>query len=171
MGDEVKHVIEGRYCPTCSHDHGTVQKFEVPVVPVMAGSVGDIQGKIDDLLGRVSGGDKTDLKPVESLLGSLSAQVKQLSGEMGTHPKPTRDFIQQVWEDCPECQAQWNQIKGEIGEEATRGLHIFTPEHIDSCPECKQQLEAMLTKQSTPGGTNEDSEGPDSEGMFFEREW
>lgn len=76
---------------------------------------------------------------------ALCAKVASIETAMGSHPKPSKEFIRTQWENCPECHPAWDKIKKEIQEEALKSHHPVLGEelmnHFANCPECREQAE------------------------------
>ncbi|MHA1287164.1 MAG: hypothetical protein ACTSPB_07130 [Candidatus Thorarchaeota archaeon] len=78
---------------------------------------------------------------------ALCARVAKIESAMGSHPKPSKEFIETQWENCPECHSDWSRIKREIVDEALRTHHPVLSEelmkHFADCPECREQAEKL----------------------------
>ncbi|PKL78937.1 MAG: hypothetical protein CVV27_02630 [Candidatus Melainabacteria bacterium HGW-Melainabacteria-1] len=160
-------IVESSTCPTCGQKHpsGTVQKFEIPEVPVVdATAVAALRGEIAAL-----GASVRTAKPAELDLGRLDRGFKNIDESLGKlaqgllgHPKPG-DIIKE-WESCPECQSIWAAVQKDIANKALKGQHTaFSDEllaHFGQCETCKpafdkfkQQIAEDALKQAKETAT------------------
>ena len=137
-------IVESQICPTCGSKHGTVQKFEVPTIPVLSSE------GLDEFLKNLDSKIKQGAPEIQSGLSSIKSGIDKgnqvlnaLAQAFVRHPKPTEEFIKEHWEDCPECQDAWEKIKA--GIVAKGGQHLVNPDHIKDCPECQKVIASMLT--------------------------
>ena len=120
----MSRVIESKTCPTCGHDKGTVQKFEIPEVPVLTP---DLLKPLEEWIKKlakpaehVSCEQHPELCAFKPKLDEAQAAVEALRGESidtaqklansqkeveslkQSHPVLTVDFLRSQ-ENCPNC--------------------------------------------------------------------
>ena len=134
----MSRTVESSSCPTCGakHSTGTVQRYEIPEIPVVEmKAVNELRKQIDDLDTAVKNIKFPEIKfPEVSLpegfgdmcskfpelcerVDKLEEQSSKTLDLISSHPKPTEQ-LEKVWEDCVECKDLWLHWKNKIGEEA-----------------------------------------------------
>jgi len=144
--DTMGKRVESRYCPTCGKDYNEVKVWEVPERTVVDDSaVASLQKSIDELA------KKLDFKETDKKLIDISAAVNTLTEALGSHPKPSEELFK-IWENCPECKANWEKLKDSISSQIEPKMVKMVPEHIsehiEHCPECRTLWEAKLKQES-----------------------
>ena len=154
----MSRIVEQKNCPTCGlpHPSGTVQKFEIPEVPVAdLKEVSFLREDMKALGEQISAIElpETNLQPIEGRFKQLDENLGRLAQELRGHPKPTADFISH-WEECKDCAPEWNKRKQEIQKEALKNSHpVFNEkflEHLDSCPTCQPGWEKFKGQIAQP---------------------
>jgi len=135
----MSRTVESSSCPTCGakHSTGTVQRYEIPEIPVVEVKVVDeLRKQIDELNTAVKNIQIPEVKIPEvnlpeglsdmcSKFPELCSRVDRLEQQstktldlISSHPKPVKDALEKIWLDCPECADLWKKWKNEIGETA-----------------------------------------------------
>lgn len=144
-GTTMSRIIESSKCPTCGTKHDSIKKFEVAEVPVVdQEGVGKILSgfeELKNLIGTSPGG--VDAAALKAGLAHNTKVIDQLAQAFIRHPKPTQAFIDEAWENCPECKAAWEELKNQIRGQ-TASPHIVSSEHIKDCPDCQKAIADML---------------------------
>ena len=129
-------------CPHCG------KGFEVDLPPVEKRFV---EKEAVEGLGKKL--DET-LKGVGGQITGVQESIEKLGDTVGSHVKPSKEFLDSVWGSCPDCGPKWNKIKQDIKDEAIKSYHpAFDEElikHFDNCPDCKPNWDKFKEGLKTP---------------------
>ncbi len=116
-------IVESKTCPTCGHDKGTVQKFDIPEIPVL---------------------DTETLKLIQANSASKD-DIKTILAKLEDVRVPA--VLKSTCEEHPELcqhQAQIDTLTAELNERK-QGHDVLTKEHLqaqyDSCPNCHRGID------------------------------
>ncbi len=126
--------VQGKTCPTCGHDHGTVQTFDIPEIPILD----DVTGKqiltgIEDLKGKVAAPANPCADGSCDHAKQLGVVKKELAEEKASHPVLTPEYLRTQREKCPNCKAGIETFLAE--EIRAQGLVKPEPKPAETKPE------------------------------------
>ncbi len=133
-------IVEGKNCPTCGHDKGTVQKFEIPEIAVL-----DTESLNKGIV-RIEQG-------IQAGFGGLKLDIEKMT------PKEQTDYCHLHPEQC-EHKAHADTLETELATLKKEAENItMTPEltakmieHAKTCPNCKAPLDQHVAAEIKAGG-------------------